>query len=63
MIIHFFLFASDDSTNRWDDAFYAAGFFIVISGVLAWITGNLIERDEADEEESETEPKHFVFRK
>lgn len=53
MIIDLF-FPSDDSTNRWDDAFYAAGFFIVISGVLAWVTGKLVERDETDDEECES---------
>lgn len=43
----------DDYTERWDDAFYAAGFFIAFSGVLAWITGVLVERDEEEEEEDD----------
>lgn len=42
---------SDDYTNRWDDAFYAAGFFIAISGVLAWITGVMVARDDNSDED------------
>lgn len=42
-------------TQRWDDAFYAAGFFIAVSGVLAWVTGKLVERDEAEEDDEEEE--------
>lgn len=42
-----------DFTKRWDDAFYAAGFFIAISGILAWVTGILVDRDEEDETEEE----------
>uniref|UniRef100_A0A336LZ15 CSON008114 protein n=1 Tax=Culicoides sonorensis TaxID=179676 RepID=A0A336LZ15_CULSO len=30
-----------DFTLRWDDSFYAAGFFIAISGVLSWLIGTL----------------------
>lgn len=40
-------------TQRWDDAFYAAGFFIAMSGLLAWLTGTLAERDEAEDDETE----------
>lgn len=42
---------SDDYTERWDDAFYAAGFFIALAGVLAWLTGELAKRDAKTEQE------------
>uniref|UniRef100_A0A182QGJ6 Major facilitator superfamily (MFS) profile domain-containing protein n=1 Tax=Anopheles farauti TaxID=69004 RepID=A0A182QGJ6_9DIPT len=45
-----------DVTNRWDDSFYAAGFFIFLSGVCAWLIGSLDARpdeEEGDEKESE----------
>lgn len=42
-------FSPDDYTLRWDDAFYAAGVFIAISGVLAWITDLLEGIDDDDE--------------
>ncbi|KFB47004.1 AGAP005394-PA-like protein [Anopheles sinensis] len=28
-----------DITERWDDSFYAAGFFIFLSGICAWVIG------------------------
>ncbi|XP_059620166.1 uncharacterized protein LOC132264105 [Phlebotomus argentipes] len=37
-----------DWTLRWDDSFYAAGFFIAVSGALAYVTGILV--DQEDEE-------------
>ncbi|XP_050091487.1 uncharacterized protein LOC126575038 [Anopheles aquasalis] len=43
-----------DVTNRWDDSFYAAGFFIFLSGVCAWIIGPL-NTDASDGDEAETE--------
>lgn len=42
---------TDDYTQRWDDAFYAAGFFIALSGVFVWLTGELAKRDEQSEQE------------
>lgn len=39
-----------DLTGRWDDTFYVGGFFIVISGILAYVTGILEDRDMAKEE-------------
>lgn len=38
--------------SRWDDTFYAAGVFIVISGLLAYVIGTLnpVEDDSEDEE-------------
>uniref|UniRef100_A0A2M4BDB2 Putative monocarboxylate transporter n=1 Tax=Anopheles marajoara TaxID=58244 RepID=A0A2M4BDB2_9DIPT len=45
-----------DVTNRWDDSFYAAGFFIFLSGVCAWIIGPLnTDANDADEAETEKE--------
>uniref|UniRef100_A0A2M4A9F8 Putative monocarboxylate transporter n=1 Tax=Anopheles triannulatus TaxID=58253 RepID=A0A2M4A9F8_9DIPT len=44
-----------DVTNRWDDSFYAAGFFIFLSGVCAWIIGPLNADANDGEEEAETE--------
>lgn len=41
---------SDEYTLRWDDSFYAAGVFIAISGVLAWVTGYLEDLDEQKEQ-------------
>uniref|UniRef100_A0A2M3Z7F3 Putative monocarboxylate transporter n=1 Tax=Anopheles braziliensis TaxID=58242 RepID=A0A2M3Z7F3_9DIPT len=43
-----------DVTDRWDDSFYAAGFFIFLSGVCAWIIGPL-NGDASDADEAETE--------
>uniref|UniRef100_A0A182NH05 Major facilitator superfamily (MFS) profile domain-containing protein n=1 Tax=Anopheles dirus TaxID=7168 RepID=A0A182NH05_9DIPT len=47
-----------DVTNRWDDSFYAAGFFIFLSGVCAWMIGSLEstpddDGEDGDEKESE----------
>uniref|UniRef100_A0A182IUD1 Major facilitator superfamily (MFS) profile domain-containing protein n=1 Tax=Anopheles atroparvus TaxID=41427 RepID=A0A182IUD1_ANOAO len=45
-----------DVTERWDDSFYAAGFFIFLSGVCAWAIGALeptADSDAEDEKESE----------
>uniref|UniRef100_A0A182MLB8 Major facilitator superfamily (MFS) profile domain-containing protein n=1 Tax=Anopheles culicifacies TaxID=139723 RepID=A0A182MLB8_9DIPT len=47
-----------DVTNRWDDSFYAAGFFIFLSGVCAWAIGSLeptpdSEKDDDGEKESD----------
>ncbi|GAB0100261.1 monocarboxylate transporter 9 [Sergentomyia squamirostris] len=39
-----------DWTLRWDDSFYAAGFFIAVSGALAYVTGILVDREEEEEE-------------
>ncbi|XP_035784532.1 uncharacterized protein LOC118462702 [Anopheles albimanus] len=45
-----------DVTNRWDDSFYAAGFFIFLSGVCAWVIGPLnTDANDADEAETEKE--------
>ncbi|XP_050073793.1 uncharacterized protein LOC126561592 [Anopheles maculipalpis] len=48
-----------DVTNRWDDSFYAAGFFIFLSGVCAWAIGSLKptpdNEDETDDGEKESE--------
>lgn len=44
-------FNADEYTLRWDDAFYAAGFFIAVSGILAWVTGYLEDRDEEKEKQ------------
>lgn len=38
---------------RWDDTFYAAGIFIVISGLLAYVIGTLKPVDDSDDEEEE----------
>uniref|UniRef100_A0A1L8DEN9 Putative monocarboxylate transporter n=1 Tax=Nyssomyia neivai TaxID=330878 RepID=A0A1L8DEN9_9DIPT len=38
-----------DWTSRWDDSFYAAGFFIAVSGALAYVTGILVDRDDDGE--------------
>uniref|UniRef100_A0A182PJV0 Major facilitator superfamily (MFS) profile domain-containing protein n=1 Tax=Anopheles epiroticus TaxID=199890 RepID=A0A182PJV0_9DIPT len=47
-----------DVTNRWDDSFYAAGFFIFLSGVCAWLIGPVEatpETEDGDEGEKESE--------
>ena len=51
---------SDEYTLRWDDSFYAAGFFIALSGVLAWVISILEDRDKKRERESQqfTEAAH-----
>lgn len=49
-----FHFIADEYTDRWDDAFYAAGVFIVISGVLAWIAGVMVARDDVSDEDDDT---------
>uniref|UniRef100_A0A1B0D5F5 Major facilitator superfamily (MFS) profile domain-containing protein n=1 Tax=Phlebotomus papatasi TaxID=29031 RepID=A0A1B0D5F5_PHLPP len=33
----------------WDDSFYAAGFFIAVSGALAYVTGILVDREDDEE--------------
>lgn len=48
----------DELTSTWDLSFYLAGAFIALSGVLAWITGYLEDReDDDDEDEPESTPK------
>ncbi|XP_058465547.1 uncharacterized protein LOC131439041 isoform X3 [Malaya genurostris] len=45
-----------DITERWDSAFYAGGFFVVLSAVCAWSIGTLApvkDDDEEDEKNSE----------
>lgn len=44
----------DDYANHWDDAFYAAGVFMAISGILAWIAGLMVARDYSSDQEDET---------
>ncbi|XP_058066249.1 uncharacterized protein LOC131215870 [Anopheles bellator] len=42
-----------DVTHRWDDSFYAAGFFIFLSGVCAWVIGPIERANMEDEEDTE----------
>ncbi|XP_053675478.1 monocarboxylate transporter 9 [Anopheles nili] len=44
-----------DVTERWDDSFYAAGFFIFLSGVCAWAIGPLEHSSDNDDQEKESE--------
>nr|XP_040224398.2 uncharacterized protein LOC120950448 [Anopheles coluzzii]XP_040224400.2 uncharacterized protein LOC120950448 [Anopheles coluzzii]XP_040224401.2 uncharacterized protein LOC120950448 [Anopheles coluzzii]XP_040224402.2 uncharacterized protein LOC120950448 [Anopheles coluzzii]XP_049462813.1 uncharacterized protein LOC120950448 [Anopheles coluzzii] len=44
-----------DVTNRWDDSFYAAGFFIFLSGVCAWLIGSLEQTADNEEEQDDGE--------
>uniref|UniRef100_A0A7G3AQK6 Putative monocarboxylate transporter 9-like protein n=1 Tax=Lutzomyia longipalpis TaxID=7200 RepID=A0A7G3AQK6_LUTLO len=46
-----------DWTLRWDDSFYAAGFFIAVSGALAYVTGILVDR----EDETENYGNQFII--
>lgn len=43
-----------DISERWDDSFWAAGFFIFLAGICAWSIGTL-EPPEEDEDEKESE--------
>lgn len=50
------LLSIDDITTRWDESFYAAGVFIFLSGILAWITGFILDNEEdSDDEDNATE--------
>ncbi|XP_021696903.1 uncharacterized protein LOC5565651 isoform X2 [Aedes aegypti] len=40
-----------DMTEQWDISFYAAGFFIFLSGVFAWAVGTLDTDEEKESEE------------
>lgn len=54
LLLYYSHMLSDEYTNRWDDAFYAAGFFIAIAGVLAWITGVMVARDDDTDDDGES---------
>ncbi|XP_065074519.1 uncharacterized protein chk isoform X2 [Ochlerotatus camptorhynchus] len=43
-----------DLTETWDISFYAAGFFIFLSGIFAWAVGTLDEEDKDSDELSST---------
>lgn len=42
-------------TQQWNESFYAAGFFILISGILVYITGILQSRDRNNEKNKEND--------
>lgn len=47
---------ADDYTHQWDESFYTAGIFILVSGILAWVTGCLVDNEEdSDDEDNATE--------
>lgn len=48
-------FYADEYTRRWDDSFYAAGFFIAVSGIFAYITAILEDNDEEFQQERQRE--------
>lgn len=37
----------------WDETFYAAGFFIIIAGTLAFATGDLVDEDDLNEDDDD----------
>lgn len=39
--------------SSWDETFYAAGFFIIIAGTLAFATGDLVDEDDLNEDDDD----------
>lgn len=48
---------------RWDDSFYAGGIFVALSGLCAYVIGELrVESDNDDEDENNNDDDHKQFK-
>lgn len=51
-------------TIRWDDSFYAGGIFVALSGLCAYVIGELrVESDNDDEDENNNDDDHKQLNK
>lgn len=42
-----------DVFGSWDETFYAAGFFLIIAGTLAFATGDLVDEDDETDDDDD----------